>query len=829
MTGTGVIGFGYRGPNPARNFDSREDCRPIAIRDIDKERLELASRTYPSAKMYSDCNSGRVVVTGGAGFIGSHLVDRLLSADYRVTVIDNFSSGRRENLARHDGNPLLDIQNADILDENRIMELLRGAVYVYHLAGGNLRLSLRLPTAVHDVNATGTFNVLKAAAAAKVKRFMYCSSSEVCGTADIVPVPESYDYRPETIYGASKLAGEYYTRVFQRSGLLNTIIVRPYNNYGPRSHFEGHSGEVIPRFIIAALAGAPLRIFGDGTQSRDFTYVTETADLMVKLMASNASSGETFNICSSMETSINKIAEMILELSGSRSRIEFGNPRPNDVLRLCGDTSKLKNRLGEAPRIFMRDGLSKTFEWFKNNINIDQTLLDTISPENWTDVSAEPWMIREGDENAYGRASTDSLNIKRNIPLTVPALGEEEADSARDAVLSGWVTQGPRVREFEEMFKDYTGTDYACAVSSCTAALHLALKVVGVAPGDVVLTATHSFIATANAIRHCGAEPVFVDIDPDTLNIDAEMIERTIREDFEPSGGALRYRHIKKIAKGESPLCTAAKPEGRLAAILAVHQAGMPADMPQIMNITLRYGIPVIEDAACAIGSEIDMNGAGHWEKIGRPHGALACFSFHPRKVITTGEGGMITTRNPDYDAKLRLLRHHGMSAPDLDRHNSDDFIFEEYLTTGFNYRMSDIQAAVGIVQMKHLPEIVSRRRRLAEIYDSLLVNIPSIKTFAEPRYARTNRQSYVIQLETGSARNKVLEKLLENGIRAGRGIMNAHLEPPYSPAWRKGRLPHSENASGSCIILPLYPGMHDSDIHLIVDVLQSIIVKYRI
>jgi dTDP-4-amino-4,6-dideoxygalactose transaminase len=216
------------------------------------------------------------------------------------------------------------------------------------------------------------------------------------------------------------------------------------------------------------------------------------------------------------------------------------------------------------------------------------------------------------------------------IPITRPTIGDEEVAAASAALRSGWVSQGPGVAAFEHTFADYVGAEHACAVSSCTAALHLALLGLGVKPGDEVITVSHSFVATANSIRYCGAQPVFVDIEPDTYNIDAALIEAAISD--------------------------------RTKAILCVHQVGMPCDLRAIMEIAARHQLSVIEDAACAIGSEIRID--GRWEKIGKPHGAVACFSFHPRKVVTTGDGGMLTTADPEIDRKVRLWRQHASRGP---------------------------------------------------------------------------------------------------------------------------------------------------------------------
>ncbi len=389
-----------------------------------------------------------------------------------------------------------------------------------------------------------------------------------------------------------------------------------------------------------------------------------------------------------------------------------------------------------------------------------------------------------------------------NIPLTKPWIDDREAAAASRVILSGWVTQGPEVAAFEREFAASVGAPYACAVSNCTCALHLALRAVGVQPGDEVITVSHSFIATANSIRYCGAAPVFVDIQPETYNMDPALIERVI--------------------------------SGRTKAILCVHQMGMPCDLASIVEIARRYGLPVIEDAACAVGSEVYWDGA--WARIGKPHGDIACFSFHPRKLITTGDGGMITTANADWDRQFRQWRQHSMSVPDTVRHGARQVIFESYDSLGYNYRMTDIQAAVGREQLKRLPEIITRRRELAERYRERLAGIAGLALPVEPEWARSNWQSFCVRLPDHCRQKQVMQRMLDAGVATRRGIMCSHREPAYvGEPWSCGvtpgdcacapgtceRLAESERAQDHGLILPLYHQMTELEQDSVVDALS--------
>jgi len=320
----------------------------------------------------------KVVVTGGAGFIGSHVSDALLERGAEVVVVDDLSTCGQDKIAHLDGASNFSLIIADVRDEEAMKDALIGADIVMHLATRNVRLSLSRPTEVHEVNVIGTYNVLKASKRNAVSRFLYCSSSEVNGTAKEVPLKEDYHFEPETIYGASKLAGEYYTSVFQRSGWLDTVIARPHNSYGPREHANSHHGEVIPRFILQALLGKPMTIYGDGSQTRDFTYVTETAYYLIELATHDETVGGVFNVCRGQETKILDIAESICRLTGLNQAPVLLPARPSDVLRLWGDATHLKKTLGSNPSISIEDGLERTVNWFREHADEhDETIVDS--------------------------------------------------------------------------------------------------------------------------------------------------------------------------------------------------------------------------------------------------------------------------------------------------------------------------------------------------------------------------------------------------------------------------------------------------------------------
>ena len=307
----------------------------------------------------------KILVTGGAGFIGSHVVD-LLAKENRVTVLDDFSAGERRNLDEATATGNVRVVEGDIRDVEAVRAAMQGQSVVFHLAAASLRASLNDPLTNHEVNATGTLVVLEAALGAEAQRFVYVSSSEVYGTALRPRMDEQHPCEPTTVYGASKLAGEAYARAYHLAYGLPTVIVRPFNTYGPRSHLAGASGEVIPRFVLCALAGNPPVIFGSGEQTRDFTYVDDTARGIVLAGECDRLVGDAGNLGTGRETSVRGIAEIVARTVGGGS-VEpvFELARPADVQRHCADVSKASRLFGYAPEVTLRDGIAKYVQWFR--------------------------------------------------------------------------------------------------------------------------------------------------------------------------------------------------------------------------------------------------------------------------------------------------------------------------------------------------------------------------------------------------------------------------------------------------------------------------------
>ena len=383
------------------------------------------------------------------------------------------------------------------------------------------------------------------------------------------------------------------------------------------------------------------------------------------------------------------------------------------------------------------------------------------------------------------RDVTVEAKKKMNIPITKPTLGDEEARAPMASIASGWVTQGPKVAEFEKIVAGYVGAKHAVATTSCTTGLHLALHAAGIGKGDEVIVPSLTFIASANVVLYTGADVVFCEVDRRTFNIDPADIE-------------------KRITK-------------RTKAIMPIDQIGLACDIDAVVQMAERYRLDIVEDAAPAIGGTYQ----------GRKVGSTAhqtVFSFHPRKVITTGEGGMITTDDDELADRARKLRAHAMSVSDLDRHKADRVILEEYGELGFNYRMSDIQASIGLVQLRRLDELLRIRRAKAERYDQELAEIRGIEVPYVPPYAEHTYQSYCLRLTKAASvdREDLMTRLLRRGIATRRGVMASHLEQVYRDRVGAVSLPVTEEAARTTMLIPLFAAMTDDEQTYVIEALRE-------
>ncbi len=375
----------------------------------------------------------------------------------------------------------------------------------------------------------------------------------------------------------------------------------------------------------------------------------------------------------------------------------------------------------------------------------------------------------------------------KNIPISRPSVGREEYKALESTLMSGWITQGPKVKEFESAFADHHHLKHALAVTSCTTGLQLILAGLGVGPGDEVIVPAFTWVSTANVVVHCGATPIFVDIDLKTYNIDPQQVKSKI--------------------------------SGNTRAIIAVHLFGLCADMGAIRKAA--GDIPIIEDAACAVGASSPEGYAGGI-------GVAASFSFHPRKTITTGEGGMVTTQDAALAKKMDVLRNHGASISEEQRHHGPKpYILPDFSTCGFNFRMTDIQATIGVEQMKKLPVLLKDRQERASFYTDKLTNIDWLKTPHIPEGYQHGWQAYVCQIETEKGptfRNQLMDYLQTKGISTRPGTHAVHMLGYYQDQFdfKPNDYLQAKLADQLSIALPLHGQMTEEDYVYVVDRLTA-------
>lgn len=373
------------------------------------------------------------------------------------------------------------------------------------------------------------------------------------------------------------------------------------------------------------------------------------------------------------------------------------------------------------------------------------------------------------------------------VPLTKPVIGPEEERAVLDVLRSGWLVQGERVAAFERRIADYCGARHAVATTNCTTALQLALELLDLQPGDEVIVPSFTFVASANAVIHAGGVPRMVDVQPDTWNIEPAAVEAAI--------------------------------SARTRAILPVDQFGLAADLDAVNALAATHNLCVVEDAAPSLGATIGARRVGGISEV-------TCFSFHPRKTITSAEGGMILTNSDGIAERCRLLRSHAASVSDLARHSSDDVIVEEYPEAGFNFRMSDLHAAVGLAQFERLDWLIERRRALAARYDAEFAPLEAVATPGWRAGYLHTYQSYCIVLTDAAAvdQRATMRALKARGVTTRRGCMAIHQEPYFVRQFGRVSLPVSERLAARSITIPLYPTMTAEEQDRVIEAVRDVL-----
>lgn len=727
----------------------------------------------------------RVLVSGGAGYIGSVLVRRLVEKGHKVTVLDRFFYGREslEPFLTEQKVEILDLDIRDLDGESREIAKPDAVIHLAALSNDpSCELDARL---TFDTNVSGTRHIAALAKRLGVERFIFFSSCSVYGLGKASKLTEASLLNPISAYAESKVQAEEILHSLQDRTFRPTIL-RLATAFGgsPRMRFD----LAINAMTLSALQTQRINILGGGTQWRPFVHVGDIARLCEQLLEEPMSriGGQTFNVgCDELNYQISDLGKLIAEKIGG---IDIEYP-PSDADRRNYRVSfeKLKKTLNFTPANDAAYGVKEIIEQIRAQQN---------GSDNGSHNGAEKFYNIQVMKSRVGTPALLGGEPTRRqfLPFALPLIGQEEEDEVVATLRSGWLTTGPRTKKFEEKLAQYVGTTDCLALSSCTAALHLALAALDIGAGHEVITPSLTFCSTVNVIEHVGATPVFVDVDPRNLNMNTDLIERLITP--------------------------------RTKAIVVVHLAGYPCDLSNVCALAAKYNVPVIEDAAHAIGSTY----AG--QKIGGISD-FTCFSFYPIKNMTSIEGGAITTRDPKRMERLRSLSLHGMDRDAWKRYSANGRPHWSVEEPGFKYNMTDVQAAVGIHQLDKLDSFNEKRARLAAMYNDSFADLPG---FSRPEYDLSNRTMndhlYVVKLQLDQlkiTRDQLLEALAKEGIGTGIHFTPVHMHPFYKRKYPQAEktLPETSKLADAIFSMPLYPKMTQADTLDCIRALSKILTYY--
>ncbi len=710
--------------------------------------------------------SDSVLVTGAGGYLGAVLVPLLLESGYRVTAVDTYYFGT-DVLKPVLDHPALNLVHADVRDLDP--SLLDGVDAVIALAAlsndpaGDLH-----PGWTEAVNRDAVIELAEAARERGVGRFLFASSCSVYGPAGDEQRTEDDAVSPLTVYARTKLEAEK-ALIALATETFHPVSLRKATLFGlsPRMRFD----LVVNIMTMSAATKGSLQVHGDGEQWRPLLHVADAARAYLQCLGlpqERIAGGRVFNVAGS-NYRVSDIAQQVVEAFDD-VELRFV---PDQVDRRSYQVSgqRFERATGFTPLYTTRDGV----------LEIQKALADGVFPD--TDDSRYH-TVRALQEVLAKPANLGGEPVRRSfLPLALPDLGTAEENEVLDTLRSGWLTTGPKTKRFEELCASYLGVKHAVALNSCTGALHVALAAAGVGPGDEVITTPVSWPATANVVIHLGATPVFVDVEADTLNIDASLIEAAVTP--------------------------------RTKVILPVHMTGQPCDMTAINAIAERHGLTVIEDAAHALGAE--HRGA----KVGKLSTAAA-FSFYPTKNMTTIEGGLLVTDDDELADQARVLSLHGITKDAWKRMASDGSPHWQLVQPGYKYNMTDVQASVGLHQLPRLEEFIAVRERYVHRYDEAFADLTCLRPLARRSDSRHVHHLYVLELRTDQltiTRDEFMAALKAEGIGTGVHFVSMHLQPYYRDelGLRPDDLPVAKAMSERILSLPLFPKMTPADVESVI------------
>lgn len=717
-------------------------------------------------------SSSKVLVTGAGGYVGSLLVPRLLEAGYQVVALDKYIFGDPPASA-----PSLRVVQCDVAHIDPHM--LDGIDAIVHLAAFSNDPSCELDENLTvQVNHEATVRLAKAAKERGVGQFIFASSCSVYGASNGEASTESSPLKPISLYAKCKAESEKELRQLSDDE-FHTTMLRKATLFGlsPRMRFD----LVVNIMSLHALTKGKLTVHGGGTQWRPLLHVSDAADAYITCLqkGKETPNGQAYNLVTE-NTRIIDLARYIAErVPGTQLEIEGYSADSRDY---NVDGGEFTRRFGFVPNYDIARGVNEIIKAIDSQQfeDHDNPVYHTV--RMWKDVLERP-------------VGMGGKPVRRQfLPFALPLLGKEEEDEVIDTLRSGWITTGPKTNRFEQMCAEYVGCKHAVALNSCTGALHLSVAALDIGPGDEVITTPLSWPATANVIIHQGAKPVFVDVEPDTLNIDATKIEAVITE--------------------------------RTKAIIPVHMAGQPCDMEAIGAIAKKHNLSVIEDAAHAIGAEY------HGRRIGSISQATA-FSFYPIKNMTTIEGGVLATDDDELAERARVLSLHGISKDAWKRYSSEGSLHWQLQEPGFKYNMTDVQASLGLHQLGRLDGFIAKREEYAAMYDSAFADLPAIQPLARRPGMRHAHHLYVVLLDLDRltiSRDEFMLALKAENIGVGVHFISMHLQPYYQQALKMqaSDLPVAASVSRQLLSLPLYPKMSKSDLADVICAVRKIATGYR-